>query len=542
MKRFLFVSGFIFLVLAFVMCVPTKPKLVLDKDALAFSNNPDGADVFQLTFTIKTQDSTEAIPWAIDDSQVSSWLSFSSKSGTATPLPETITVTVKEPVPTENKNGIITISSSMEGIDNVTITATFTHITEKEDVYASLVWTADGSNVYYGYVTPDNQLTILTIPSDADGADAYDIEYEYDFGTETGDIYVVGFKYDMVYDPDYETDMPANYRVCVWKNNVPQANIPAPANMLIDSVNKGYDILTNNQAGVVNGITHIVVSTKISTTPVPEYSSTQGWSYQYWNGTQYLALPLPTPIGGSSYYKLQGLKSINGKIYIYGYQRAGVDWVSNELRPIVWINDNGSITVVESFPTFDSVAGILPGGQYREVDMEDIIVKDNNDIIIVGRLSQGTGSGTGHYYYTGLYNSNGNYTPVGPNNGITNDTISRIVKSIASENDYIISVGSNYYPDFVYLNGTIATLPNPSLFDPNKNVDYIVMMSDGEDIYIFGDHEHYIDGINPPLLQKTVIYRNTKLIQEFNTLTEGSDTYESMSALDFDAPKRPSSK
>ncbi len=534
MKRLLIITLILLIVSIFLVAcngTPQGPRLSVNKTSLEFSNNISGQDNFEDTFTIKTEDATEAIPYEINSD--ATWFTVSPNTGDATPIEETITVTVNEPSPTEDKQDTILIESSMEGIDTIEIDVTFTYTPEKDDVYALLFSYPEGGETGYAYITQEGTPIKLTA-SGANSFTANFIEYDYDFGSETGDVYVYGEK----------SDFSGNDSVVIWENGIEQTSItvqhPDPATPTAEveaMANSGGHNGVKKCIGVMDGNLHLIVYT------FPKYN--ENFTH-YWNQVDgYPTLQAPT---GAVNFEVHGLVEIGGDIYIFGYETETTSWASHELKPLVWKNDGTGITLIDGFPDNDSIAGTLQPGGYRDFTPKDIAISSTGEILFVAFFGQCVGSTYDNpsedFYYTGIFKSDGTYEPVGPNNGVygasgsTDDQPMMIF--IANDNDYIRALRGESREDEIYLDGQLVDdyqKPENYVSNPTKAIGWAKMQSDGETTYMFGQHQY--TNQDSFYTNNMVLYRGTKLIIDKNTYNIDGTDVEGLSSLDADFPERP---
>lgn len=535
MKKILLVLSIVMIALFFWACSNDAPEFRTTQLNLDFSNNPEGADVLEFTFDLKVRNVNQAVDYEI--TTTADWLTIDPMSGSVGTVPETITVTVNDPFPEEDKTDTITISeTSSFGLSDLVIDTTFTYTFEKDDVFLTLVGysNSDGDTVY-GYVDQDENLTTFENPSTTNAFyKVADLEWLYDWNSETGDIYGAGYSYD---ENDKEV-------VTVWKNGTVQPQIPAPPNTIENSGSLS-SIVSRNRMAVMNDEVHLIVHALQPGYHVDNYPD--GYQYgnnwdHYYNGTDYEILPDPS---SGNTYSIEGIKQFNNVVYIYGTERDitfGTDTLSSGracVRPLVWINDGTNITLVESFPSLaDVMGGELTGDEYWAITPKDIYVNDAGDIFVCGYTYRGD-TGYGPWtWYTGLFKDDGTYIPKGPNNGQNSGDPQLILNRVATENNYSIEM-PGYMQDLLYLDDQEATLEVPSLFDVNKGVKIDAMDYDGEDTYSAGDHEHYKDGTgdDPALNHKTVVYRGTNIVLEINSYNDGE--FEFFDVEDLEVPVRP---
>ncbi len=509
MKKVLFSISLLLILMTFVYCpdTPSGPRFEVTETELAFSNDPSSQDTHELTFDLTVKDYNDPVDWSSETS--ADWVNIDPSSGTVGTVPQTITVMVNEETPpTENKDDTLTISAddSEIGIEDVVITLTYTYTPEKDDVFIVLLETSDASDYYYATIDADENVTQINGPSGVQSFSAFDIEYDYDWGTETGDVYIAG----------RQTDWSDNDRFVILKNDTVHATIDPPAGA---DASFGSYLANNDRIAVLDGVVHSIVSAKV---PNPEPGGDNTWTH-YHNGTDYETLP--DPASGNS-YKIQHIQEIDGSIYVYGYEKDGESWIAEEIKPLAWIYDGSSWTVEDNFPTIDTVLG-APNN--KTFDVEDLSLATNGDILISARLYDDTAG----LEYAVIFRSDNTYELVGDE---TNGSTTYTVHHVATEDDYIITVGNYLVEDEVYLDGQLADMEPPQDQDPVKFVDYVKMLSDGEDVYSCGHHQYH----DTPFYNKAVVYRGSKIVLDKTEIDFGVFVENYYTAEDFDVPLRPS--
>ena len=536
MKKLILTLSITLIALFFIACPPgeTDPAFDVTETSLTFSNDPDGADTYELTFDLKAINTNESVDYEI--TTTADWLTIDPTSGTVGTVAKTVTVTVNDdPAPTEDKTDTITITETTSvGLSDIDIDATFTYTAEKDDVWVGLIEASDSfGGTSFLYVDDEGSYTLLDSPTGSQYYDAGYIEYDYDFGTETGTVYVYGD----------QTDWSDNDSLAIWVDGVyndtlsSAISFPDGATEADMPANPGGHNGIVKKMAVVDGTLHLLVWA----------SGTSGMWTHYWDGDDYPTLPAPT---SGNNVELHGVKEVDGKVLIYGYEVDG-GWASHELKPIVYVNDGGSITLYEGFPPMSDIAGVMDPSHYRDFSSKDVTIASDGTILYVAFFGQGDDpyDDADYYYYTGIFKSDGTYESVGPNDGVyhgysgTDDQ--PMMAHIASESDYIRIFRGSSREDDVYLDCSVATMEEPEYYEFDDTYGYRAigwarMQSDGEDVYSFGDHQHHIDGdIGGSLTDKAVMYRNTKIVYQANTVDIGGNTYESFSSSDADIPQKP---
>ncbi len=509
MKKVILIIFLLVIAISFVFCPskPTGPTFVVSETQLAFSNNPEGEDIFNLSFDLSVININDPVDWSIDST--ADWVTIDPASGTVGTVPIIVTVSVNDPFPTEDKNDTITISSTDDtlSIEDVIIDITFTFSLPKDDVYMALLETSFGMDYYYVTIDADENVTDVAIPSGSQSFKAYDIFYDYDWGTETGDVYIAGRK----------TDWSDNDRFVILKNNSLHATIDPPTGA---DTSWGSYLSNNDRIAILNGVVHSIVGAKV---PNNNPGGDNIWTH-YHDGTDYYTLPSPT---SGNTYKIQHIQALDGNIYIYGYEKEDESWIANEIKPLAWIYDGSTYTVEENFPTIDTVLG---AANDRTFDVEDLALASNGDILIAARLYDDTAS----VEYAVVFRSDNTYELVG--SGTDTSANDYFVEHIASEDDYIIKVGNYLFEDEVYIDGQLANMEEPENIDAQKKVEYVKMLSDGEDAYSIGHHQYN----DTPFYNKAVVYRNSKIILDKAEINFAGTPENYYTAEDFFVPRRPS--